>query len=430
MPTPAVAPVAPHDPSPSVCPDCAAVLEADERFPVWCPACEWNLQPAEPVRELTPKQRRRAERAERRAKAGKRKFQARVEGLFDALLNGDAAAVGRDWLLAATLAGAVHLVSLTVLGGSTALLLFGTWPLRAVAVCCLGLGFLLRPRFGRIRPDETYLTRAEAPALYALADRVAAAVGARPVDHIRADGRFNASFRRAGLRRRSVLSIGLPLWSTLTPSQRVAVLGHEFGHDVNGDHRRGIWLNWALTALEEWHLIIQPTSFLARLLLAAPKWLTGRLLELMDRLTVRSGQAAEYRADELSARVTSVETARQTLEALLLRPSAETVQLRYRSLPRQRSGPNAGRPEADLWAELGALAGSLTPLERERRLRLSVREAGAVDSTHPPTHLRIKLIGRRPVDAHPVLFGAAEQAAVEAELAPARDRLVRELLPG
>ncbi|KQV21806.1 MULTISPECIES: M48 family metallopeptidase [unclassified Kitasatospora] len=430
MPTPVDAPGARHHASPSACPDCAAVLEADERFPVWCPVCEWNLQPAEPARESDPKKRRRAEREKRRTEAGKRRTQARVEGLFDALLSGDGAAADRGWLLASALAGLVHLVTFAVWGGTTALLLFGTSPLRVVGVCCLGLCFLLRPRLGRIRPDETFLTRAEAPALYALADRVATEVGARPVDHIRADAEFNAWFTRAGLRRRSVLSIGLPLWSTLTPPQQVALLGHEFGHDVNGDHRRGVWLRSAVSALLEWHLIINPTQFLAQLLLAVPKWLTGRLLELMNRLTVRSGQAAEYRADELSARVTSTETARQMLETLLLSPSAETVLVRYRSLPRQRSGPNAGRPEADLWAQLGALPGSLTPLERERRLRLSVREAGAVDSTHPPTHLRIKLIGRRPVDSHPVFFGPAEQAAVEAELAPAQGRVAGELLVG
>ncbi|WP_457030531.1 M48 family metallopeptidase [Kitasatospora sp. P5_F3] len=430
MSTPVDAPGARHHASPAACPDCAAVLEADERFPVWCPVCEWNLQPAEPARESDPKKRRRAEREKRRTEARKRRTQARVEGLFDALLNGDRAAAGRDRLLAATLAGLVHLVSLTVLGGSTALLLLGTWPLRVVGVCCLGFGFLLRPRFDRIRPDESFLTRAEAPALYALADRVAAAVGTRPVHYIRTDERFNAAFGRSGLRRRSVLVIGLPLWTALTPPQQVALLGHEFGHDVNGDNRRRAWLYWAWTALVEWHLILQPVNFIAQLLLAGPKWLTGRLLELMDRLTTRSGQAAEYRSDELAARVTTIETTRQMLETLLLGPSAETVLLRYRSLPRQRSGPNAGRPEADLWAQLGALAGSLTPLEQERRLRLSVRKAGAVDTSHPPTHLRIKLVGRRPVDSHPVSFGPAEQTAVEAELAPARDRLVRELLMG
>ncbi|WP_405016695.1 hypothetical protein OHV05_05970 [Kitasatospora sp. NBC_00070] len=41
-----------------------------------------------------------------------------------------------------------------------------------------------------------------------------------------------------------------------------------------------------------------------------------------------------------------------------------------------------------------------------------------MDSTHPPTHLRITLIGRRPVDSHPVPFGEVEQTAVAAEPAP------------
>ncbi|WP_405016696.1 hypothetical protein OHV05_05975 [Kitasatospora sp. NBC_00070] len=96
MPAPVDATGARHRASPGSCPDCAAVLETDERFPVWCPGCEWNLEPAEPARESDPKKRRRAEREKRRTEAGKRRTQARAEGLFDALLNGDQAPAGRD----------------------------------------------------------------------------------------------------------------------------------------------------------------------------------------------------------------------------------------------------------------------------------------------------------------------------------------------
>src|SRR5690349_6474560 len=83
----------------------------------------------------------------------------------------------------------------------------------------------MRPRFGRLPKYATVLTRDEAPALYALVDRVAEAAGA-PVPHVICldEDRFNASSGAYGLRRRRVLRLGLPLWQVLAPEQRVALL--------------------------------------------------------------------------------------------------------------------------------------------------------------------------------------------------------------
>ncbi|WP_405021090.1 M48 family metallopeptidase [Kitasatospora sp. NBC_00070] len=426
--------------TPTRCPDCSTVLESDDRFPTWCHACEWNLVPAGPAPAPNPKRRRRAARAQARDERRKQLVRYRVEQLYQSLERGDSAVQDRSWIAAAALAGLVHLVTLTVLLGSLWLVvLSSTLPLRVLGGFGLLLALLVRPRLGRIRPDHTFLTRTQAPALYALADRVAAAVGARPVDFIQVTDEFNASFGRHGLRRRSVLSIGLPFWAVLTAPQRVALLGHEFGHDVNGDHRRGLWLHSALTALQEWHLLAREGGSrsgdslvdLAQALLVLPRQLlltlTERLLSLLDRLSVRSGQGAEYLADQLAATVASPAAARNMLGTLLLGPSVESAVVRARS--RSQRGPG-GPATADLWTELSTLTDSLTPRERERRLRLSAREFGAVDVTHPPTHLRIQLLLARPVEPSPVPFDQADQDRVEAELAPARDRVGRDLLTG
>ncbi|MFI5530720.1 M48 family metallopeptidase [Kitasatospora sp. NPDC051853] len=366
----------------------------------------------------------------------------RAEQLHEALERGEEPGPDRSGLAAAALAGVVHLVTAAVVLGSVALLVAGPWPLRVLGGCGLLLGYALRPRFGRLRPDPADLARAEAPELYALADRVAAAVGAEPVHLIRVTGEFGASFERIGLRRRAVLRIGLPYWAVLTGPERVALLGHELGHDVNGDPRRGRWLRSAESTLREWRLVahrVEPerdfvgfTIRIVRSVALVPRRLLGlgpeRLLALLERLGARSGQRAEYLADRFSATVAPPAAVRGMLAGLLLAPSAEAAATRIRARPGEDGRPGRDRAVAEYWAELSGLAAGLPPHELERRLRLSAREFGAADPAHPPTHLRIRLLTARPVDPAPVAFRRIEQEKVEAELAGARARVGAELL--
>ncbi|NED82958.1 M48 family metalloprotease, partial [Streptomyces sp. SID11233] len=66
-----------------------------------------------------------------------------------------------------------------------------------------------------------------------------AAVGTRGVDLIAIDGEVNASAMRYGVRGRMLLTLGLPLWESLGPEQRLALLGHELAHHAHGDTRHG-----------------------------------------------------------------------------------------------------------------------------------------------------------------------------------------------
>jgi hypothetical protein len=107
-----------------------------------------------------------------------------------------------------------------------------------------------RPRFGRVPKYATKVTPAEAPELYRLVGDVAAALSAPvPAVYVEEDV-FNASASRVGLRRRPVLVLGLPLWNVLSAQQRVALLGHELGHFVNGDPRRGLLVQPAVGGLQ------------------------------------------------------------------------------------------------------------------------------------------------------------------------------------
>jgi Zn-dependent protease with chaperone function len=418
----------------SSCPDCAEPLPSDPRFPVWCPACEWNLvRPATAPTGRTPRLRRKAEQEARRTAARERSVRARTESVHELVASGARQSRDRAWLAAMGLAGLVHLVTLALFVSGVLLVSGGTWPLRILGGFALAFSYLLRPRFGRHGNRAGVLTRAKAPALHALADRVAAEVGSRPVDAIQVTTSFSASISTAGLLRRTRLSIGLPLWVALTSQQRVALLGHEFGHNVNGDHRRGLWLGSANAALREWFALTRPemAGSGGRGLVLIGTWSLKAalrlinlavygLLVLLDRLTTRSGQAAEYHADALGARVGSTEAARGMLEVLLLEPSFETIVNRRRNLPRHsgRRAATQSEPTQDLWTEVADQFAEIPPLERERRLRLSERELGTVDSTHPPTYLRISMLGVRPVPEAAVILGTEEAAAIDAELAP------------
>ncbi|MBO3752974.1 M48 family metalloprotease [Streptosporangiaceae bacterium NEAU-GS5] len=427
--------------SDSTCPSCSAPISSDPRFTTWCAACDWNVDPsAEPAAKPAGRWRRRWD--DRRRVADR----ATVERLYAEVSSGESPTERRDraGMIAVVIAGGVHLSTLALAAGSVWLLINGVFLTWFLGVLGLAITFLIRPRLGRFRTDEWSLSRADAPGLYGLADRVADELGAPRADMIRITPDYNAAFDKSGLRRRNVLTIGLALWEVLTPQARVALLGHELGHARNGDNRRGLWLHSATEALLRWYAHTHPSTILAMgwdsvsmlgcvaiaALLFIPNKLTGWILLALHRLTLRSGQRAEYLADDLAAGVASSAAAKSMLEALVLNGSAETL-LRRQTARHQKEGfYRASRQESafDLWQELRDYIASVPEVERLRRRRVSALRMSSVDTTHPPTHLRIQMMDvRKPREAVITLSGS-EDEAIAAELSAARARVARALL--
>ncbi|WP_165845821.1 M48 family metallopeptidase [Streptacidiphilus pinicola] len=364
---------------------------------------------------------------------------------------------GAGHLAAVLLALPVHLVTVAALVGAVLLMRFGAWTADLAAVALLGVAYLGRPRLGdlaRTRKSGHPLSRKAAPQLWALADSVAEQLGTRAPGLILVDARYNASYARVGWRRRVVLRLGLPLWLSLTEQERVALLAHEFGHGVNGDSRRGVWLGAALGSLSEWVRLLRPArggvrvrggmealaALLARGLMSFLSALVELYLRLLDRATRLDSRRAEYLADSYTVRLAGGAGAAGLLEALHLRTAFETVTHQARMAARQaraqargRAGGEArgqadGPQQPDLWVGLTAYVRSIPAEERARRVIAAELTHDDFDTTHPPTHLRLAFVRGLPASEPAVVLDVAASAAIDAELRPVGRSLEAALL--
>ncbi|MEZ0091747.1 M48 family metallopeptidase [Streptacidiphilus sp. EB129] len=424
------------------CTECGSPLTTDPRFVQWCPSCHWNAVP-KTGREAAAEHGRIQQRLNRSLE----------ERLYEQVTSGAPLRPAHDgvWAAALVMAGLVHLVSVAVVGCGGWLLLQPGWPGRVIgALVLVAAVALLRPRLGSLRAERRKpfaLDRAHAPVLYALADATADALGTRRPELIVVDDSYNAGYQRVGLRQRVVLHLGLPLWESLRPAERLALLGHEFGHGANGDSRRGLWVGSALRGLAGWHEATTTTSIaaprglaalaalLTRLLLGLVNVLIRQCYRLLAWLTRASSRRAEYLADAFALRIAGREGAAGLVEALTLEGAYEHLVLQRRGrvqrVHRRRGGDRTPEDAAgDLWTELRAYVASIPPEERTRRILVSELGETATDSTHPPKHLRLAFVRRLSgpyADAEPLAL--PDFTAIDAELASARAGIL-DLLDG
>jgi Zn-dependent protease with chaperone function len=403
------------------CPRCAAPVPDGGSWVTWCEACEWNLQvamPAKPRGMLARREHWLVSRAAVRT--------------YDELVvssNERPRATASKLTLLTLMVLVILCVPLLGLGvGWLAIAGSGFW--RWPAVLLGGLLFwLLLPRPVKMPKDVVLLARTEAPELWRLVDAVAAGLETEPPALLGVNTDYNAYVSQVGWRRRRLLVIGLSLWSAEEPQERVATLGHELGHLRHRDTGRGlvIWsgmrvlyqtIDVLLPDIMDSHdatyselALLNAVSTGLRRLLALP--LIG-LLMLAVRLDAHESQREEYLADLASVRLAGREAAAMSLHRLLAITGVET-----------RLGAAVRRGE-DPWSALDA---TVAPPERElRRLLLaSERRGHSVDSSHPPTHLRVSLVRSRPDTDGEIELDPAWMTCIDAELAPVRARLARQL---
>jgi hypothetical protein len=193
------------------CPACGATIEVDARHPGWCADCGWGLH-APPTPEARGLRGRLAERAARRSDALTVARLAASDGLRPRRSATRAVAVA--------IALGVVLLWLGLAAAAIALVArAGSNPFADVLALVAAILFVvMRPRAGRM-PGDGVISRTDAPELHTLVAAVAASLGSRPPDVIVLDATYNASWGTCGVRRRRVLTLGLPLLRCSSPTR-------------------------------------------------------------------------------------------------------------------------------------------------------------------------------------------------------------------
>jgi heat shock protein HtpX len=402
-----------------ICPQCGGAYPVQAGFVPWCDRCGWGLKPPALPRARSPF-------AKLYVEAGRRAGGA----LLAEMRRGP---VGRPRLTPAlaaafALAVLVHGVTLGLVGLGVALLAgaWGYWIIVAVGLLCLGLAWVIRPRAPRLDAEDRdgLVTRAGFPALFALTDRVAAALGARPVETIVLTGDFNAAYGAFGWRRRPVLFIGLPLFSILDDAERVSLLGHELAHGVNGDPTRGFVVGTAIDSLTGWYRMLHPgrigggiIAMCSQLIMLALARVVLSVALALVYLLSHTKQRAEYLADALGARAGGTPAVLRLLEKLHL--GHTFVQTR------RRVALTGG---ADFFAEWHRQAATVPARELARIRRVQLLEGSRLDHTHPPTAYRVAVLEAHPVATPAVTVTPEQHAALERELATVHPQIHTRLM--
>jgi len=216
--------------------------------------------------------------------------------------------------------------------------------LAPMAVGPILLLFMIKPLFARPAKVERRrsLSRDGEPLLFALVDRVCAAVRAPRPKRIDVDCEVNASagFRRGILSMFGndlVLTIGMPLVAGLSLRQFAGVLAHEFGHFTQGAGMRltylirtiSMWFTRVVYERDEWderlrHWAEQADIRIGWVLYVALVfvWVTRRILWVL--MMVGHAVAGfmlrqmEFAADRCEARLAGSDTFEQTARRLVL----------------------------------------------------------------------------------------------------------------
>lgn len=298
--------------------------------------------------------------------------------------------------LAYVMATVVHLITVIIAVMGVVLLIIA-WPnivLLVLALICLGIAWVMRPRFRRM-PAEV-LSHDEAPALYSVVNRVAEVLGSPPIDGIVFNPGFNAAYSQHGLSQKRVLSIGLPLFSILSGAEKIAVIAHELAHGVNGDPQRGYFINSALESLLHWAYIVRPHhiwdpagSILNTVVMVPANFVLLGLSNLLVfaaygllHLLYRDSQRAEYLADYLAATVGGSSHMLSALEKFYSADHLQAVTQRF----------VLGSREGDLFVTMQQAVSELPERERERLRRVHLIEQARLDTSHPPTAYRVALL--------------------------------------
>jgi heat shock protein HtpX len=402
----------------TTCPTCGSGLVSERAAQPWCPACEWGLDTFEPKRRRPELSWRWVDRMTFRA--AYRMNAGQFEALRGGPLTPPSLSVADAFVTTISLTMLLFVVGLAALGVYVAVFtsIFLPWFVGGLLIL---IAIALRPRFGSLDKRAYQVSRADAPELFRLIDEVAAAIGAKPPHVVLARPGMTAFADAYGLRRRRVLGLGMPLWMALSPQQRVALLGHELGHFVNGDVARKPLNVMAFTTLGTLSELTVPPrrgglgAIFAQIVLGAAHQLLATAQTFVTALAMRSTQRAEYYADALAAWVGGTQAAIGCMDVLLLSEGMYTV---------VRSAAQRSDVIED-WVAAGQRAQSELAPRVPRLRQLTKRDEASLFSSHPPTGLRALMLESRPFLAPAVVLTESRSQGIDREMAKCYRYMVR-----
>ncbi|XVV08756.1 M48 family metalloprotease [Actinoplanes sp. CA-131856] len=408
------------------CPACRTPLTTAPGQAPWCAGCEWNLDHFPPDEHLSWFGNRIA-RADSRAGFASDRLLAR---------SADPQPVThRGFRLLVALSAAIMVLMLAAIAGGLWLIVEGGpfWPI-VFGLALLGLAWVIRPRFDRLKPllKTSYRVEpANAPAFHALLDRIAAELGAPKPDVVLFTFGWNAGVVVTGPRPRRVLVVGVQLLLALRADELVALLGHELGHLAYADNRRLMLTMPARLTFGRLSELVRPPRVSAAELGPSPQlilhtlWqLTGGLLSWLlfaahlavTSVSSRDDRAVELRADEMSARAAGTGAALRAIDTLATLPLlTEYVQ---RHVPRGEAAATWRR----MLRSVQDREAELAPARRQ----LSIRTAASLFASHPAPGRRYEWLKARP--HHEPAVVVSDPGAVEREIAPYAEALHRTML--
>lgn len=409
-------------PSTEICPECDGTIEVRTGYIKWCAHCNWNLE------AFIPEPKNAFERTYAKLGARQSKY------LFEQMSQEGALTprTTTSKVLAFALATIIHLFSILTFAVGVWLIL-SFWP--AILIMIIGVMLVIasiavRPRLGKWSGKAK--TRKEIPQLFRLVDQISDVLNAPKVDGIVLDWNFNASYGRVGWQSKQLLTIGLPLFYNLNEQERIALLGHELAHGINGDSSRGLYVGTAINTLFQWYVICLPdalwdpgTTGIVQVPINLLRLGIAHIILLFSQglsaLLWRDSQRAEYLADAIAVEIGGRDATMGLIEKLYLSKSYYVAAGRYILNPKLRK-------ETTLFNYIESQLKAVPDTEIERIRRLQIKTESRLDVTHPPAIFRRQIMELNDTDTPKVMASTIDFDPIMNELESFNDSVQTDLI--
>ncbi|WP_307821530.1 M48 family metallopeptidase [Streptomyces coffeae] len=268
-----------------------------------------------------------------------------------------------------------------------------------------------------------WVSRRGAPALWAVVEELALAVGTRRPDHIRLTTEVNASVTEdasfLGLVPGSrTLCLGMPLLAGLPPAELRAVVAHELGHYSRRHNRFGALAHRGTAGLDAARQAIRDASAandLVRMYAGGPGALVGLYARVFRRLTRPVRRRQELEADREAARVAGADTVAAALRSTAVLERLWPEFIAEFLLPMRRARGCVPDDPFRIFAQLTE-APELRELMAEV-LSEAMRRPADPDDPHPDLATRLRRLERLPAAPGPA---APDADGPETVAVPAR----------